>query len=58
MIIQRLNIKGQGSNSKYLAVVCSKHGAWDRSPNTTIYRGYGCPKCLNKSEGRIAELSI
>ena len=41
----------------HLIIICPQHGEFNQTP-TGHLSGAGCSKCINKSEGRIAELLV
>ena len=41
------------NNSTKVIISCSKHGNFKQRPHDHL-QGTGCPKCINKSEGRLA----
>ena len=41
--------------STHIFITCKKHGDFKQTPNHHL-QGKGCPKCVHKSEGRIAEI--
>jgi very-short-patch-repair endonuclease len=47
----KTEVKG---SHEYLTVICPLHDEWSVL-QTNHLSGYGCPKCLNKAEGRICE---
>ena len=43
------------NSATHVLITCKKHGDFKQTPNHHI-AGKGCPKCVHKSEGRIAEM--
>ena len=37
-----------------VSITCNIHGDFQQSPAAHIHQGQGCPRCFNKSEGRLA----
>lgn len=45
------------NSATHVTITCNKHGNFRQTPNHHL-GGKGCPKCVHKSEGRIAEMLI
>ncbi len=43
------------NNRTKVIIVCKKHGEFEQSPKTHVHLATGCPMCLNKAEGKLAD---